>query len=432
MKTFASFCVAIFCIAIIIPSQTKAQQTSQDYTKELARLFSQDLFESNGILFMQPVVKMINATSNSRFFSSAYIPQKVEKPYYRIGVQSMLGFVTNDLRSFTPVMPSREYNFTDLGEFIGFNILNGEITRLDTAKLIHYIFLNMMHDGIHGKNKGLIKTPNAASTAMGTGNTKFILPHESLDSLFKAHPLYSFPQIPQFLKDSINSAIYQFPTEFTLYGGNDLSTIFAAVPQIEIGSLYGTELLIRLIPPVDLGETVGDFAFWGLGLKHSISQYLHNNHKAAANFDEPINPYDIAVQVVYQGTSLKNTVGITKADLKANATIYNANIHGSYNFGQGFEAYTGLGYEQITINSTYTYFLPVEIQWQLGLLEQGMHEPTPGYPGDQNPQSTDLTFTDTNIKWTIGMTAKFGNFRTILDYSLSKFNVLSFGLVYEL
>lgn len=148
MKTYISFCFAIaICIVVFLPSQTKAQQTSQDYTIELARLFSQDLFESNGVLYMQPVVKMINATSNSRFFSSAYIPKKVDKPYYRIGVQSMLGFVTNDLRSFTPVMPSREYDFLDLGEFIGFNILTGEITRLDTAKLIHYIFLNMMHDG---------------------------------------------------------------------------------------------------------------------------------------------------------------------------------------------------------------------------------------------------------------------------------------------
>lgn len=426
----------ILCIAItlLIASSTLTEtksQTSQDYTIELARLFSRDLFESNGVLYMQPVVEIINATSNSRFFSSAHIPRKVDKPYFRFGIQSMLGFVSDKLRSFTPVMPAKEYKFEEVSKFINFNLITGQIIRLDTAKLIHYIFLNMMHDGTKGSNAGLIQTPKSASTALGKGDTRFILPHENLDSLFRAHPLYSIPFIPQFLKDSISAAIYGFPEEFVLYGGKDLAAVMAAVPQIEIGSLYGTELLVRVIPPVYLGETIGDFAFWGFGVKHSISQYFHNNHNNLNHFSEPDMPFNLAAQFVYQGTYLKNQVGITKADLNANASIFNANIHGSYVLGKGFEVYSGIGFEHISITSTYKYFLPVEIQWQLGLLEPGITEPTEGFPGDQSPQETTLTFSDDNIKWTTGITAKIGNIRAILDYSLSKFNVLSFGLVYE-
>src|SRR5690606_25141205 len=126
------------------------------------------------------------------------------------------------------------------------------IKRLDTAGLIHYIFLNMMYEGTQGANAGLINVPSKASTALGTGDTEFILPHSSLEQLFIEHPLYNFPLIPQSLKDSVLAAIEQFPEEFKLYGGNNLNMVVAAIPQFEIGSLYGTELLVRVIPPVNL------------------------------------------------------------------------------------------------------------------------------------------------------------------------------------
>ena len=428
--TFTTFLLISFLLFQNI--ELKSQQAA-NFTIELARQFSRDLFESNGVLFMEPVVRITNATSNSRFFNYAYIPTKSDNIYFKIGIQGMIGFVSDNLKRYNPSMPTQQFDLNDVSKYISYNPLTNQITKLDTAGIIRYIFLNLMYDGIYGSKKGAITVPTNASTALGSGNSKFLLPHETLKDLFRNHPLYSLPLIPQNLKDSVESYINQFPEEFTLYGGADLSTVFASIPQIEIGSLYGTELLLRFIPPVNLGQTIGDFAFWGVGLKHSISQYFYKEQFNDKNYFElkEIQPFDLAAQFVYQGTYLTNKVGVTQADLTANATILNANLNASYYLNKYINFFTGLSYQTISIESEYVYKLPVEIQWQLGLLEKGKHEPTPGYPGDNSPQKTKLTLDDSSLKWTIGFTASISNIDLIIDYNLSKFDIFGFGLQYR-
>lgn len=410
-----------------------AQTTTDNYTVQLAKMFSKDLFESNGVLFLEPVVRIVNATSNSRFFNSAYIPKKVDSPYFRIGIQTMTGFVSDELKKYNPVMPTEQFDINKVSNYIAYNPLNNQITRLDTAGLIRYIFLNMMYDGIYGTKKGAINVPKDASTALGTGDSRFTLPTDTLKMLFKNHPLYNLPFVPQNLKDSVEGYLNQFPQEFTLYGGSNLSTIAAGIPQFEIGSLYGTELLVRVIPPINLGQTIGDFAFWGIGLKHSLSQYFYSGNNDDLNYEQlkTKEPHDLAFQFVYQGTNLKNKVGVTQADLNALATIFNFNLNYSYFITKNINIFGGFAYQTISINSTYTYKLPVEIQWQLGLLEPGKHEPTPGFPGDNEPQTTELTIDDSNAKATIGVTGSFGNVDFILDYNFSKFDILGFGVQYR-
>lgn len=407
-------------------------QTTSDFTIDLAKKFSKDLFESNGVLFMEPVVRVVNSTSNSRFFTRAYVPTNVKKPYFRVGLHGMGGIVNDDLKYFTPQMPSKEFNYDDMGEYIQFNILTQQITYLDTAGLIHYLFLNMMHDGTKGSNAGLIQVPGSASTALGTGDTQFNLPHSSMETLFKNHPLYNLPLVPQGIKDSVMSAIGQFPEVFTLYGGNNLSMVVAAIPQIEIGSFYGTELLLRVVPPINLGETIGDFAFWGIGIKHSLSQYFFKETNTDGNqIPSEERPFDLAAQFVYQGTYLHNTIGVTNADLTANATLFSFNLHASKRIKNWFDIYTGLSYETIGIKSKYVYPLSVEIQWQLGLLDKPNHGPTPGFPGDQDPQTTELSLDASNLRWTIGFVREIGDFDVFLDYSISRFDILSGGIQYR-
>ncbi len=416
----------IFVFILLFSNQLWSQQANS-YTVDLARMFSKDLFEANGIPFLQPVVTVVNGTSNTRFFNLAYIPPKVQKPYFRVGIQNMLGFVNDDLKTYAPVMPSDSFNIEKALSYIELSGLS--IKNIDTAGLIRYLFLNLMYDGVY--NKKSIKIPNKASTALGSGNTEFRLPHDTLYSLLQSHPLYNNPLIPQSLKDSIANSINGFPELFTLYGGSNLSTVYAAIPQIEIGSLFGTELLLRFIPSVNLGEAIGDFSFWGFGLKHSISQYFGRNY---INADEE-RPFDMAIQAVYQGTNLKNKVGVTKSDLNADATMYNFNLHFSKSFKDIIDVYAGISYEMIEITSTYKYFLPIEIQWQLGLIdkindENPNFEPTPGFPGDQNPQTSTLSVSDDNIKFTVGARKAFGNFAIFVDYNISDFNIFSGGIEY--
>jgi hypothetical protein len=80
----------------------------------------------------------------------------------------------------------------------------------------------------------------------------------------------------------------------------------------------------------------------------------------------------------------------------------------------------------------YTYYIPVEIQRQLGLLDEGQEKPTDGYPGDQDPQVTQMNFSANQFKWKIGSKLDIGDFDIALDYSISDFNMLSLGVRYTL
>jgi hypothetical protein len=434
----------IFVAFILLTAFTyNAKPAANPFMVDLARAFSRDIFEMNGVPYMEPVVQVVNAVSNSRFFSSAYIPKYPEKPYFKISLNGMLGFVPEGKKWYTPKMPNEQVTTEGLiaGNYASIvpNFLDpakSQINILDTAGLIFYVFKGMIYNGLHN---GSLNAPTKAATALGNYQSYFLLPNSVLKDLLHnlsievpilgSVKLYDY--LPQNMKDSLDGILGLFPEKFTLPPGSDLSTMFAAVPQLEIGSFMGTELLIRFIPPVDMGETVGDFAFWGFGLRHSISQYFNWS-------DKPENRiFDLAVQAVYQGTSLSNKIGVTGADLKANATMWDLNIHASKSFVDIIDLYTGFSMEFIDIKTEYTYVLPVELQKQLGLMRD---DPTTGtiiadpplYPGDTNPQRAEMSLKDTNYKWVIGASRQIGNFAIHADFSMSKINMFTFGLEYKI
>ncbi|MBD3368330.1 MAG: hypothetical protein GF405_09215, partial [Candidatus Eisenbacteria bacterium] len=82
-------------------------------------------------------------------------------------------------------------------------------------------------------------------------------------------------------------------TSFAFPGGFSLNSFTLAVPQVRIGSVRGTEALIRYIA-LDTGDVeLGNVSLYGFGLRHSISQYI----------DEPV-PADIAAGFFWQKFTL--------------------------------------------------------------------------------------------------------------------------------
>jgi hypothetical protein len=457
MKKFG---IALAFFALLFSSNLKSQN-QDELLVDLARLFGKDIFETNGVLYMKPVVRIVNSTSNTGFFNSAFVPYQKDDFYVKVGFRTMTGLVGDDLKVFNPALPYEEYDQEKLFELSDISatditkLLSGDVTTFDefaqiadVPAMAHYIFLNMMYDGYIGEHAGAIKVPAEASTAMGNITTSFELPGDTLVMLFQNHPLYENPLIPQDVKDSIESYMHLFPPTFPLYAGNDMNYVFAAVPQIDIGSFYGTEMTLRFIPPLDYGEVIGEFAFWGVGLKHSISQYFYGERikntpqpegvLAPGYYEKQMeelrkkHPFDLALQVAFQGTTLENEVGETNALLEADATMINGNIHASYYFDGLFEVYGGLSYDKISIDTRYTYYLPLELQWELGLLDKPNKEPTPGYPGDNKAQTTSLSLEEDNIKFSLGILKQFGDFNFFVDYSISKFNIFSAGASYRI
>ncbi len=411
----------IFIFIFIMPFLAYSQAVN-NFTVELARQFSRDIFELNGVNFLQPVVRVVNSTSNTGFYYDARIPYQVKKPYFKFTIQGMFGITPENEKSYTPQMPNQQFNPDDLQKFLKIDY-NG--IKIDTAGLVHYLFLNMMYDGINRKpdEPGSIVVPQKAPTALGNKQTAFELRKSAMDTLLKSHPAYEFLKNLG-LTDTLNSAIQQFPDIFNLPPGGNINHIIAGVPQLVVGSLYGTELLLRYIPKVNLGTNIGDFGFWGVGINHNFTNYLFKNY-----LDKP--PFEGCFQIVYQSTELENTVGVTNAKLKAQADMINFNLHLSRNFTKSISIYAGGSYEKINIQSTYKYYLPVEIQWQLKLLEWPNYSPTPGYPGDQNPQIAIVKLDDSQVKFTVGLSAEFYNFILATDFNFSKVNIWGLTLGYK-
>jgi hypothetical protein len=431
-NSFGLLFIAIIALAFSTSNPLFAEPPNS-YVVPLSRTLSKSIFDLNAKPYLSPTIQVVNATSNAGFFHSAYVPRKVNKPYFRFSLNAMAGLVPDDMKTFKPQIPTREYNMSDAMQYV-------TLTGIDTVGLINYFLQTILYDGIY--NTKTIQIPEAAPTTLGDKKpSQLLLPHDVMLDLVRNHELYpiivaAFPEAAALIENVIGS----IPPAFDLTAGGNLNIIPFGVPQLEVGSLFGTELLVRFIPPIDIGEWVGDFSFWGIGLKHSISQYFYNDTNRDGNADkrEQIAPFDLAVQAVFQRTSLENTVGYTNAKLKATANIFSFNIHASKNFDNIIEAYTGLAFEMTDIVGSYTYTLPISMQVDLGLAQYNPEDPNNpiidpenGFPGDTIPQKSDVSLVENHIKWIVGVTKNIGPVTIYADYSLSKFNIFSLGVQYR-
>ncbi|MFH1865622.1 MAG: DUF6588 family protein [Candidatus Eisenbacteria bacterium] len=127
-------------------------------------------------------------------------------------------------------------------------------------------------------------------------------------------------------------------TAFAFPGGFSLNSFALAVPQLRVGSVRGTEALIRYIA-IDAGDVeVGQLNLWGIGVRHNVSQYLG-----------PDAPVDLAAGFMYQKFEL--------GDELIDATAFTFGAQVSKRFPSGFaviEPYAGLSYDFFQMDVSYT------------------------------------------------------------------------------
>jgi hypothetical protein len=120
----------------------------------------------------------------------------------------------------------------------------------------------------------------------------------------------------------------------TLYypGGFDIQNFAVAVPQLTIGSVFGTRAVVRWIA-VDLGDAeIGHLSLFGIGAQHSISRYI------------PVLPVDLAAGVFYQSFNLGD-------DLVDAATVHYG-LTASKSFGL-FTPYATVGLDRFDMKAKY-------------------------------------------------------------------------------
>lgn len=109
---------------------------------------------------------------------------------------------------------------------------------------------------------------------------------------------------------TVNSA---FPVTVTLpsktidlgIGGQmgGVKSLPGGAPQIKLGTLFGTRAIVRMLPSIDLGNSVGKFSYFGFGLEHNLSYWLDNYL--------PMIPLDISAGFLTQTSKIGSAVKFT-------------------------------------------------------------------------------------------------------------------------
>lgn len=83
-------------------------------------------------------------------------------------------------------------------------------------------------------------------------------------------------------------------TIFTTPQGFDLKVVPLVMPQASIGLPFGLEVVGRFVPTLKLPSDIGKFNYIGLGVRHSIDQYI------------PLIPIDIAIHFMTQKLTISD------------------------------------------------------------------------------------------------------------------------------
>lgn len=154
-------------------------------------------------------------------------------------------------------------------------------------------------------------------------------------------------------------------TVFAFPGGFDIGSFAITAPQIRVGSIFGTEGMVRFIA-FRIGDSeLGDVMLAGFGVRHSLSQYMGA---------EPF--LDLAASFYWQTLKLgENSDG---EDL-ATTSNYSLGAQASKKLGSILNPYAGLYYNTYTTDIKYTSEASGE------------------------PESTEISFDDGYVQFTLGL-----------------------------
>jgi hypothetical protein len=174
---------------------------------------------------------------------------------------------------------------------------------------------------------------------------------------------------------------------YGLMNGAELLPMFA--PQIAIGTIYGTRLTARGLPPFEV-QDLGEVTYFGGGLQHNIKAWL----------PLPL-PVDISLAAFYQSLALGDYVS---------ASGFTAGLNVSKTFGMkmlSVTPYAGYMLENYSMNFSYEYLVAEDI----------------------DPVKIDFDIEGENShRLTIGTTFKLGFSHLNFDYNIGEYQSITAGL----
>lgn len=231
------------------------------------------------------------------------------------------------------------------------------------------------------------------------------------------------------LNKVVNQGGYEIElARFTTPKGTGIGFVPVPMAQVGIGLPLGTELKARFIPPLKINE--GDISMWGVGLMHSIMQYIPGNKllpvdvslfggftKLSGNIPLNIEPDSYANYTMY---SFEDFTG---QFINATVTGWNVSLIGSFNLPV-INFYGGLGYASSKTIIDITGNIPIPTV-----------DPAISTTGPVFVDAGVITNVDaidiedfSGLRANIGFRLKFAVFTIHADYTRSQYNVFTAGL----
>ncbi|HEX5130931.1 MAG TPA: DUF6588 family protein [Candidatus Krumholzibacteria bacterium] len=179
--------------------------------------------------------------------------------------------------------------------------------------------------------------------------------------------------------------------QFAFPGGLDLNSFGLAVPQLRVSSLAGTEAVVRWVAYETGDSDVGKINLFGIGGRHSVSQYLG---------DEP--PLDLALGLMWQSFDVGES---NSGGDFVSTSAFLAEVQASKRAPLGFltlEPYASVAYEKLNVDVAYD-------------------------DDNGNPVTVELEG-ENDVRFTVGAGLNFAAGHLWADYSFANMSSFSFGL----
>lgn len=281
-------------LIILVAVAMLASVSFADFQEDLQKLMGE-----NAENYISPFVTGFGTNMNNGLYHTALTHKMLG---FDVGIRLMGAIVPDDAMTYTFALPPT-IEFTDP--------TYGAIS-IPTSSL--YSSANLEVPTVFGSDEESVIAPTENDVRIALGSELGVAP-----SL-----------VPAALVTQVMTA-----GTFPAPPGLNLEIAPLAMPQVSVGLPWKTEVLLRMMPTYK-SDDFGDINFFGLGLKHSISQYI------------PMCPVDICAQYVFQSL----TVGDL---LESKHTAFN--IHASKKFSLilfSITPYVGLGMESSNLKVDYT------------------------------------------------------------------------------
>lgn len=316
--------------------------------------------------YLDPASNGFGADLNSGWFSRAPEP-KISGLDIQFGIVAMGAFMPSDHKTFSI---EGAFRFTPAQAELLTQSVGNQYGTAAQQSLINQLTSRDFNVGISGPT--VIGSKNDYMKVNFTGATLYYAAQPGQP----AQQIYVPPQ--------------EIPVEEIKGVLDDIPLLPFGAPQLTLGTLYGTQVILRYLPPTEISAELGKSDYFGFGIQHNLRVWM------------PL-PLDVTLGYFTQRLKVGNI-------LDSRADEYG--IFASRTFGPGVFSvtpYLGLTMQNSTMNVSYNYLYQSN--------------------GVEVPTNISFEMTGQNSgKAALGVALKLSVVTLNFDYNIAKFSTISGGL----